>query len=1266
MADNSNNGKQPQLPMVRAGVEAHYARLDLSSGFMEGMKARQELRKIQACIENGEDPFIADKDKLRTVLHSACRYGGNELFKMLRDYAIKHEEVLDFPDKKGMTPFLVACRYGRKEIVDEFLATIPDRPSHRKLIFDLDKQDVDGWTALMYAAAFNNYEIFANLLENKADVNKQTTTGDTILTKAVVWGEEKTVQILLGHGAEVDTEDNDGDTPLILAAINGYNNIIERLLRNKAKIDKKNKMGETALMGAIKFGYVSTVKLLLKKGADATISNVEKKTSLMLASKEGLEDIVKLLLDQLSPQTCTAIDDEGKTALHVASESEPTGNISDTSKAGQYVETMRRLLTVQGILDMNTKEGETALHLATRANKPDRVEILLGKMTRQKINLKNQEGHTALEVAVQYHYREIILKLLQQDADLEEESHIKEEALTWAIENENNHDIAKILIEQRNSTPEKSAEIRKRKDWDVLELAVYCEDLSAVWQLLQVIAPADRDGKRIERAKQMVEEGIQNHKIRPTRRASEVPRKESPNRQNKRETKDPTLPYYIMKRLLDDIDSYLGTSTSITKLRRPQQTLRDTRLSTTESNVMITDFYNIGDLLSLQRESTSVSEVIYGLGPEKIMNDKERRRAHIKREVDKIKQDFKAPMLKGIRSRRTGLKATETSNESTRQFRFRWIHLPNNNIQWMNDLTTKIFFERTQKEMVQRDEQDNAEQNTRAPNEYSYEEEFGRVNAFVGRSWCQTPDSNSPSRFMKPQCMKIDMNTRDGRCNTTATTLDGQGMRQEQTANNITTESNGNQNFKHVALYMPYITFGIQAKGDATQMSPKQDNLIHYPSTLDEFYYQFNSDSNYDPEHVKSRNMDQIITKWLYNDNCQNLKSWILLKVDQLWLWIVDSDTIITSCTKYGDGGHDVIYREVLAQMQNAGRQPNSTYQLAELIVKACIHTYDRVPLGKGNDEIQAFKTQRTGQEYAPLNNEHLSSLTIHEIFSNSINQSAVEETNLFMKFTGSEETEKDPSNYVEAIKMPANLLCKVKDLRDELHILHTLVSYQQGVLEELCPKRPYKIPKAATRILQKIEEMDRYVERLYDAVNATLTLRQNKLAIQHSKEAVNQGKILMIFTIATVFFLPLSFLTSLFALNVSSFQHNAQGDLFYSPRWIFPLIFCTSLAVSGPLILYAFHSKISDYWKIWDFFIIFCQKTWCSFIACFRDILVFPMAVYTYLYMNRGNNIRRWRNRNDGHGSDLEQGTTSGSASKPSRARHRSISDRFGDRSRT
>lgn len=87
------------------------------------------------------------------------------------------------------------------------------------------------------------------------------------------------------------------------------------------------------------------------------------------------------------------------------------------------------------------------------------------------------------------------------------------------------------------------------------------------------------------------------------------------------------------------------------------------------------------------------------------------------------------------------------------------------------------------------------------------------------------------------------------------------------------------------------------------------------------------------------------------------------------------------------------------------------------------------------------------------------------------------------------------------------------------------------------------------------------------EKINMTLSLQQSEIANRSAIESVQQGKFLMVFTFATLLFvspiysglrsgmsvtnsitkLPLSFLSSLFALDVSSFLQ--------TPDWAFVVL---------------------------------------------------------------------------------------------------------------
>lgn len=67
-----------------------------------------------------------------------------------------------------------------------------------------------------------------------------------------------------------------------------------------------------------------------------------------------------------------------------------------------------------------------------------------------------------------------------------------------------------------------------------------------------------------------------------------------------------------------------------------------------------------------------------------------------------------------------------------------------------------------------------------------------------------------------------------------------------------------------------------------------KNSVIHQPTTLDEFYYQFASDKD-SVEDRNTRNKDQVVTKYLRRGvDMEKERFWPLLRVSQLWIWTID------------------------------------------------------------------------------------------------------------------------------------------------------------------------------------------------------------------------------------------------------------------------------------------------------------------------------------------------------------------------------------------
>ncbi|XP_063406238.1 kinase D-interacting substrate of 220 kDa-like [Mytilus trossulus] len=89
---------------------------------------------------------------------------------------------------------------------------------------DIDYQDVDGQTALMWAANGGHLEICRLLIDRGCKINITETeySGETALIWAVVRGHLDICRLLIDRGCKIDTTTRDGYTALHWAARKGY------------------------------------------------------------------------------------------------------------------------------------------------------------------------------------------------------------------------------------------------------------------------------------------------------------------------------------------------------------------------------------------------------------------------------------------------------------------------------------------------------------------------------------------------------------------------------------------------------------------------------------------------------------------------------------------------------------------------------------------------------------------------------------------------------------------------------------------------------------------------------------------------------------------------------------------------------------------------------------------------------------------------------------------------------------------------------------
>jgi ankyrin repeat protein len=199
---------------------------------------------------------------------------------------------------------LLLCASGARGAAPEAVladaAERMDRAAVRALLqqrADVNAPQVDGMTALHWAAYRDDLETGALLVRAGADVKAANRYGVTPLSMACVNGNGEMIELLLKAGADPNTALPGGETALMTAARTGKLAPVKSLLIRGARVDSRDeRRGQTALMWAAAEGHAEVVKELIEAGADLRLRLPTGFTPLLFAVREGRIPVVRVLL----------------------------------------------------------------------------------------------------------------------------------------------------------------------------------------------------------------------------------------------------------------------------------------------------------------------------------------------------------------------------------------------------------------------------------------------------------------------------------------------------------------------------------------------------------------------------------------------------------------------------------------------------------------------------------------------------------------------------------------------------------------------------------------------------------------------------------------------------------------------------------------------------------------------------------------------------------------------------------------------------------
>jgi ankyrin repeat protein len=232
---------------------------------------------------------------------------------------------------------------------------------------DLNQAQVDGMTALHWAAYHDDLETARLLVTSGADAKVANRYGVTPLSLACTNGNTALVELLLEAGADPNTTLRGGETALMTAARTGKVAPVAALLSRGADVNAKERQGQTAVMWAAAEGHAEVVRTLIEAGADFRAPLPTGFTPLMFAAREGRTDVVQVLLHAGADVNEAMQPKKKPTSRPPAPGTSP---LIMAVENGHFE--LAVVLLDAGANPNDQRSGFTALHMLTWVRKPNR------------------------------------------------------------------------------------------------------------------------------------------------------------------------------------------------------------------------------------------------------------------------------------------------------------------------------------------------------------------------------------------------------------------------------------------------------------------------------------------------------------------------------------------------------------------------------------------------------------------------------------------------------------------------------------------------------------------------------------------------------------------------------------------------------------------------------------------------------------------------------------------------------------------------------
>ena len=220
-----------------------------------------------------------------------------------------------------------------------------------------------------------------------------------------LWSDPAVCQVLIDAGADIETKDHLGRSPLLLACRSGALDVVKLLVKAGARVRATDKDGDTCLIFALYHGHIETVRYLVGL-PDVDVNHANNywlNTALHWAIERKNEDVVRVLIDA-------------------------GADIEAESRSGRPLY-LASGLGVLAIVDLLVRAGAgvsresvvACLMAASSAGERFQTEVVFSLLCLPEVDVNhvNDEGKTALHLAVEHRHADVVQVLIDAGADIE-------------------------------------------------------------------------------------------------------------------------------------------------------------------------------------------------------------------------------------------------------------------------------------------------------------------------------------------------------------------------------------------------------------------------------------------------------------------------------------------------------------------------------------------------------------------------------------------------------------------------------------------------------------------------------------------------------------------------------------------------------------------------------------------------------------------------------------------------------------------------------